>query len=473
MASKTNPSLRDAASAFHQMRELVTADNTLSYEDRIQFLGALRRGVVANRKNLEAALNADFDGRSSHETVLADIMPTIEAIDYITKRLRKWMKPQKRRVAMQFLPARNRVEFLPKGVVLIISPWNYPISLSVLPMASALAAGNRVILKPSECTPRTSEIIAQLIGDALPADRATVLTGGSEISAELCTFAFDHILFTGSAKIGREVMKSAAQNLTPVTLELGGKSPAIVHNDYDLAMAVERIARGKLINAGQTCIAPDYAMVPRDRVDDFVVLYKKAVARFYPGIEDNRDYTSIVSKRHFDRLNNLLDDARSKGARVSAIGPGGQSSSGRRRLHPHVILDIKDNMDLAQEEIFGPILPIIPYDSIQQASDYINQRPRPLALYYFDNSRTRTKRFLKTTISGGAVVNDTVLQFVQDDLPFGGTGQSGMGVCHGFEGFKEFSHARSVFYQARFNAVAMLDPPYGKLVDRITGFLTR
>ncbi len=389
------------------------------------------------------------------------------------KYLRKWMKPQKRHVAMHFMPAKNRIQFHPKGVVLIISPWNYPVSLSLMPMVSALAAGNRVILKPSEYTPRTSDVIAQLVCDALPADRATVLTGGPDVSIELCQLPFDHILFTGSTNRGREVMKNAAQNLMPVTLELGGKSPAVVHPDYDLASAAERIARGKLINAGQTCIAPDYAMIPRDKVNDFVALYEMSVARLYPEVSGNPDYTSIVNKHHFDRLNSLLDDAGKKGAKVIAVGSGGERGSGKRKLHPHVILGLSDQMALAGEEIFGPILPIIPYDSLKQASDYINQRPRPLALYYFDQNSNRTQHFLETTISGGAAVNDTVLQFVQDDLPFRGIGQSGMGVCHGFEGFRELSHAKSVFYQARFNGGTMLDPPYGKIFERITGFLVR
>ncbi len=307
-------------SAFQRMREQVTVDNTLSWDERVEFLKALRKGVLAGKTDLVTALNEDFDGRSPHETVLADIVPTIGIIDYTIKYLRKWMKPQKRHVAMHFMPAKNRIQFHPKGVVLIISPWNYPVSLSLMPMVSALAAGNRVILKPSEYTPRTSDVIAQLVCDALPADRATVLTGGPDVSIELCQLPFDHILFTGSTNRGREVMKNAAQNLTPVTLELGGKSPAVVHPDYDLASAAERIARGKLINAGQTCIAPDYAMIPRDKVNDFVALYEMSVARLYPEVSGNPDYTSIVNKHHFDRLNSLLDDAGKKGAKVIAVG---------------------------------------------------------------------------------------------------------------------------------------------------------
>ena len=462
-----------AASTYEQMRSLVTANNTTSYKERIEFLKALRKGILARKSALITALNEDFSGRSTQETILADIIPTIGIIDYTIKRLRNWMKPQKRHVAMHFMPAKNQVELQPKGVVLIISPWNYPVSLSILPMATALAAGNRVILKPSECTPSTSEVLAQLVSDALPADRATVLTGDADVSVALCKMPFDHILFTGSTNVGRLVMKSAAENLTPVTLELGGKSPAIVHSQYDLAKAAASIARAKLLNAGQTCIAPDYAMVPRDKIDDFVDHYKKSVAELYPQLATTPDYTSIINQRHFDRLSGLLADAVDKGGKVFAVGPEGQKYSGKRKLHPHIVLNMSDDMDVANEEIFGPILPIVAYDNIEQASDYINQRPRPLALYYYDNNSARVKHFLGSTISGGAAVNDAILQFVQDDLPFGGIGPSGMGVCHGYEGFKEFSHAKSVFYQAKFNGGAMLNPPYGKMFERIAGFMTR
>ncbi len=468
---KTNS--KTASETFDKMHALVRANNTISLADRIAHLQALRKAVMDNRVALEKAIHEDFDGRSTHETTLADIMPTIETIDYSIKNLKKWMKPQKRHAAIQFLPAKNRVQFHPKGVVLIISPWNYPVSLSILPLASAIAAGNRVILKPSECTPKTSAIMAQLVSEALPAERAVVLTGDAHLSAQLTSFDFDHIVFTGSTRVGRLVMQSAAKNLTPVTLELGGKSPVVVHRDFDLALAAKRIARGKFINAGQTCIAPDYAMIPRDKVEEFIALFEQSVMELYPTIEGNADYSSIVSKDQFERLTGLLDDAEKSGAKVIAIGQKNQRSSGSRKLHPHMVLDTTDEMRISTQEIFGPILTIIPYSTIGEASDYINQRPRPLALYYFDNDQSRVKNFLNKTISGGAVVNDTVLQFVQEDLPFGGVGNSGTGVCHGFEGFKELSHAKSVFYQAKLNAGSTIYPPYGKLFDIIIRFLVR
>jgi len=465
--------INSATASFEKMRDLVRADNTTSLSDRIKYLKALRKAVMDNIEALKKVMDEDFDGRSPHETQMADIMPTITTIDYSIKNLRKWLKGEKKPTQIQFLPAKNRVEFHPKGVILIISPWNYPVSLSLLPMASAIAAGNRVILKPSECTPRTSELMVQIVKSALPSDRVQVFTGGAELSASLTSLNFDHIVFTGSTRVGRMVMQSAANNLTPVTLELGGKSPAIVHDEYDLEMAASRIARGKLFNAGQTCIAPDYVMIPANKTDEFVTLFKKAARRLYPKFVGNADYSSIVNQPQFERLNALLDDAQKKGARIISLDEKNQRSSGNRKLHPHLVLDITDDMQIAEDEIFGPILIVVPYDNIEEASAYINQRPHPLSLYYFDNNKQRIQDFLSKTISGGAVVNDTILQFVQESLPFGGVGNSGMGVCHGYEGFKELSHAKSVFYQSKINGGSTIYPPYGKLLERILGILVR
>ncbi len=464
---------RSPKPVFEHMRDLVRADNVTSFEERLGNLQALRHQILAHQDDLKMALNEDFNGRSEHETTLADIIPTIGSIDHTIKHLRKWMRPQRRQVALHFAPAKNRVVLHPKGVVLIISPWNYPVLLSLLPMASALAAGNRVILKPSECAPNTSQVMANIVRDSLPKDRATVLTGGAEISIELCEQPFDHIMFTGSTRVGKMVMQAAAKNLTPVTLELGGKSPAIVQEDYNIEKAATRIARGKLLNAGQTCVAPDYVLLPRKTIPDFISAYKNVVARFYPDIANNSDYTSIINRAQFDRLMALLGDAKDKGALVSVVGAKGLAHSGNRKLHPHIVEQIDESMLMAHEEIFGPILPIVPYDNLEQASAYINQRPHPLALYYFDNNPARVEKFLNATISGGAAVNESVVHFAQDDLPIGGAGESGMGVSHGFEGFKEFSHAKSVFYQSKLNGLALLDPPYSKMFDRIAKFLLR
>lgn len=464
---------QEALKTFENMQRLVIASNTVPYGERVGFLKSLRRSLMENRHQLQQALDRDFDGRSHQETLLADIMPTIATIDYSIRHLRKWMRGERKPVQIQFFPARNRIRLHPKGVVLVISPWNYPLSLSILPMASALAAGNRVILKPSELTPRTSSLLERIVMSALPADRARVFNGGPELSSMLTSLDFDHIIFTGSTRVGRAVMQAAASNLTPVTLELGGKSPAIVHGDFDLSLAAYRIARGKLINAGQTCIAPDYVLVQRQGIDEFAGRFREAVRHLYPEFSGNGDYSSIISPSHFRRLNTLLDDAEQKGGRVIALDAQGRRSSGNRKLHPHLVLDVSSRMQIVSEEIFGPILYVVPYDSLEEASDYVNRRPRPLALYYFDNDRARIRDFLGRTISGTAAVNDTVLQFVQESLPFGGVGASGMGVCHGYEGFRELSHARPVFYQAGINAGSMVYPPYGKLFERIMGFLLR
>lgn len=464
----SNPG-EEATQVFARMRQLAIKDNTLPYIQRIRILKALRLELVSRKAELEKALTEDFGGRSVHESIMADYIPSLGNIDYTIKNLRKWMKPQKRSVALAFKPARNRIEFHPKGVVLIISPWNYPVSLSLVPLVTALAAGNRVILKPSECTPRTSQVLAELVAAALPEDKAVVLTGSPEIAAELCKLPFDHIMFTGSSAVGRKVMKAAAENLTPVTLELGGKSPAIIQPNFDLKKATERIVRGKFFNTGQTCISPDYVMIERGQVNDFIKLYEETVNTFYPKIDGNPDYTSIINDQHFKRLVDLIEDAEKKGADVRVIGQEKQRSSGERTLHPHIVLDMKDDMKIAQEEIFGPILPIVPFDTVEEASEYVNHRPRPLALYYFDTDSYRQRCFMSATISGGAAVNDTLMQFAQEELPFGGIGPSGMGVTHAFEGFKEFSHSRSVFYQGGFNTGSMLYPPYGKQIEKIFG----
>ena len=398
---------------------------------------------------------------------MAEVVPSLTLIEHTAKHLGSWMAPERRPTAITFWLGHNRIHYQPKGVVLIIAPWNYPLQLAIIPLATALAAGNRVILKPSELTPTTSALLKHHLEAALGPDVVTVATGGADIAANLSALPFDHILFTGSTAVGAKVMAAAAGNLTPVTLELGGKSPTILHEAADLPVAAARIARGKLMNAGQTCIAPDYALVPRARVNDFVVEYAAAAAQFYPKIIDNTQYTSIVSDRHFERLAGLLRDARNHGARATIIDPAGElpsseaTSSNTRKIAPVVLTDVTDDMGIMQEEIFGPILPVRAYDTLDEAIAYVNGRPRPLALYYFDTDKARIQHVLERTTSGGASVNDTMLHIVQEDLPFGGIGPSGMGAYHGREGFLTFSHAKSTFYQGRFTLTGLVNPPYG------------
>ncbi|MCA9516134.1 MAG: aldehyde dehydrogenase family protein, partial [Myxococcales bacterium] len=354
----------------------------------------------------------------------------------------------------------------------VIAPWNYPVQLALTPLSAAIAAGNRVLVKPSEVTPRTSEVLAELVAELFSPRVAAVVTGDREVGVAFAKLPFDHLLFTGSTEVGRHIMKAAAKNLTPVTLELGGKSPTIIHRDFPVDDAMERVVCGKLLNAGQTCIAPDYVLVARDRVDAFVDSFRRTTGRCYPSLADNPDYTSIVSDSHYERLEVYLADATEKGATVIEVNPAGETfDEAGRKLAPMLVTGVSDEMKVMQEEIFGPILPIVPYDTLEDAIAFVNERPRPLALYYFDRDKDRARKVLEETVSGGACVNDVMLHIAQDDMPFGGVGPSGMGAYHGREGFETFSHRKAVFKQARFNLTSLLAPPYGKKIDTLLDFM--
>ena len=384
------------------------------------------------------------------------------------------MRPTRRHVALPFRFGSARIEYQPLGVVGIVAPWNYPVSLALMPLATAIAAGNRTMIKPSEFTPATSNLLAAMLGDAFPEDQVAVVTGGAAVGAAFSTLAFDHLLFTGSTLVGRAVMRAASENLVPVTLELGGKSPVIVQKGYSLDYAAAGIAYGKFANAGQTCIAPDYLMVHEDDVAPFVAAYDNAVAALYPSGPASDDYTSIINDRHCARLNELLDDARIKGARVVELGPNSSDANSRpHTLAPMIVLGATNDMRIMREEIFGPVLPILTYREIDEVIAYINARPRPLALYYFgDNSEGRRKILARTT-SGNVTINGTLTHYAQDDLPFGGIGPSGMGAYHGIEGFRTLSHAKGVFDQGRWNASNLLRAPFGHVADRILGLMLR
>lgn len=466
----------EVESRFRAMREASRMEPPSSAAERRKQLRRLRDVVTARRGEFAQAIAFDFGWRSHDETLMAEVVPTLGIIKDALANLERWMAPERRPCSLNFFPAQNRVYWQPKGVVLIIAPWNYPMQLAVAALAAAVAAGNRVILKPSEAAPATAQLLKRYVEEALGADRVTVATGGVEMAEALCRLPFDHILFTGSTAVGKLVMRAAADNLTPVTLELGGKSPAIVHGDFDQAVAVERIVRGKLLNAGQTCIAPDYALVRSDRVDEFVRLYRETAARFYPRLIDNRDYTSIVNDRHYRRLADMVTDARTKGARVVTIDPAGELAPDAigapdvRKMLPALVIDPAPQLAVMREEIFGPVLPVVPYDTLENAIAFVNVRQRPLALYYFDQDRARIGKVLRETVSGGVSVNDTVLHFAQDGLPFGGVGESGMGSYHGYDGFRTFSHGKGVFLQSRWTATDLLVPPYGDLFKRLIRF---
>ena len=449
--------------AFQRQRSAFAGNPLPSLEQRRQWLKALLELLRSEQQALIDAISADFSNRSADETLLAEIMPSLHGIHYASRRLGKWMKPSRRQVGLAFQPASARVLYQPLGVVGVIVPWNYPLYLAIGPLVGALAAGNRVMIKMSESTPATSQLVKDLLARIFPEDLVSVALGEAEVGMAFSKLPFDHLLFTGATSIGRHVMRAAAENLTPVTLELGGKSPAIVSADVPLEHAAERIAFGKTLNAGQTCVAPDYVLVPRDRVDGFVSAYRDVVQRFYPQLKDNPDYTAIINERQLARLNGYLQDAQAKGARIVPIYPEAQG----RRLPQSLVLDVNDDMKLMQDEIFGPLLPVVPYERLDDAFAYVNARPRPLALYYFGYDKREQQRVLHETHSGGVCLNDTLLHVAQDDMPFGGIGPSGMGHYHGHEGFLTFSKAKGVFIKQRFNAARLIYPPYGKAIQKL------
>jgi coniferyl-aldehyde dehydrogenase len=420
------------------------------------------------------AISDDFGGRAHEETLLLELFPLLNEIRHAVRNLKSWMEPRHADVPWQFWPARSRVVYQPVGVVGILSAWNYPLFLSLGPMVGALAAGDHVMLKPSELAPRTAELIASIIAGLYPREYVTVIAGDAEKAAEFARLPFDHLLFTGSERVGKLVMKAASENLTPVTLELGGKSPALIHPEYSTKTAVARILAGKLYNAGQTCVAPDYVLLPRERKDEFVEAAKQAVIHMYPRLVSNGDYTRVLNARHYERLRALVDDARHNGAEVVEINSAEEVCNEENRVFPPtLLLNVRDEMAVMQEEIFGPVLPIVLYDTLDEALDYMNARPHPLALYYFDHNGKRVKGVLGRTLAGGVTVNDCILHVGQPNLPFGGVGPSGMGQYHGFDGFVTFSKKKGVFLQSRWSPVSLLRPPYGALTRRILKFLLR
>jgi coniferyl-aldehyde dehydrogenase len=467
--------------AAPQMRAIFDAQRTAflragapSLQERRADLTKLGDAIKQNKDRLAEAISADFGNRSRHETALGEIMPVQSAIRHAHRHLAGWMRPKRVLVGLELMPAGARVLYQPVGVVGIISPWNYPFNLSIVPLIAALAAGNRVMLKPSELTPRTSDFLAELLVGVFPSEKVATIIGGPDIGQAFARLPFDHLLYTGSTAVGRMVMQAAAENLTPVTLELGGKSPCIVGEDASLPSAVESIVYGKLLNAGQTCIAPDYVLVPEQRLDEFIKLSVDTVEKFYPTLAGNPNYTSIINDRHYRRIAQYVAEAKASGARVVEINPKGETlPAERRKLAPTLVIEPDDNLSIMRDEIFGPVLPIKSYRGIDQAVDYINAHPRPLALYYFGANTHQRDEVLRKTVSGGASVNATLFHFAAENLPFGGVGPSGMGAYHGEYGFQTFSHRKGVFLQSRLNAVPFLYPPFGRITDLMLKFLTR
>ncbi len=418
------------------------------------------------------AMSEDFGHRSIEQSMITDVIGSINPIKHTIKQLEKWMRPERRKLMfpLGLLGAKGTVEYQPKGVVGIIAPWNFPVQLTMAPMAGAFAAGNRVMVKSSEFTPTVAALFEELGPKYFDASEAVFFSGGPDIGQAFAKLPFDHLLFTGATGVGKHILHAAADNLTPVTLELGGKSPTIIGKSADVAQATQRIALGKMLNAGQICLAPDYLMVPKDKEAMVVEGMKNAVSVMYPTLLENPDYTSVVNARHRDRLNSYLDDARAKGADVVEINPASEDfgSSNRNKMPLYLVRNPTDDMTVMQEEIFGPILPIKTYDRVEEAIDYVNAHDRPLGLYYFGQDASEERQVLDRTISGGVTVNDVVFHVSMEELPFGGVGPSGMGAYHGVEGFKTFSHAKSVYKQPKVNVAKLAGfmPPYGSATTK-------
>lgn len=446
-----------------------------SAEKRIEWIDRAIGLLVGHKDAITEALREDFGHRSVHTSLFTDVSGSIGPLKHAKAHLRTWMKRERRKVSPAILGlfgAKAHIDYQPKGVVGVISPWNFPFNLTFTPLAGIFAAGNRVMIKPSEFTPRSSELMARMFASAYDETEVAVFTGGPDVGAAFSRLAFDHLLFTGATSIAYHVQRAAAENLVPTTLELGGKSPVIVSQTADIGLTAKRVMMGKTMNAGQICLAPDYVMVPKDKAGAFVGAARDAVTAMYPTIKDNPDYSSVIDQRHYDRLTGYLDDARAKGAEIVEINPAREDFRQQpfHKIPPTIVLNPTDDMKIMQDEIFGPLLPVKTYDKVDEAIGYVNDHPRPLGLYYFGQDKGEQERVLASTTSGGVSVNDVIMHVAMEDLPFGGVGPSGMGAYHGIDGFRTFSHAKAVYQQVNKDLTAMMRPPYGeKFMKMVSG----
>jgi acyl-CoA reductase-like NAD-dependent aldehyde dehydrogenase len=465
----------ELSEVFARQRAAFDRNPAPSLQQRRATLLKLERLIEQNRLILAEAANADFGTRSGFETEMSEIVGTISIIRFMRRRLRSWMSPRRRSVSMWYMPAKNRVEPRPLGVVGVVSPWNFPLNLALVPAVTALAAGNRVMLKVSEFTPHTSSVLKRLIEENFSPELFYVTDGGGEIASQFTTLPFDHLLFTGSTQVGKIVAKAAAENLTPVTLELGGKSPVIVDKNYSLERAATTVAWAKVFNGGQVCVAPDYVLVPRGREKEFAVAARHAARKLYPKVAGNPQYTAILNQRHYERIAGYITEARARDLEViTAEDP--ELGRERRQLPLTMIINPPADATVMKDEIFGPVLPIIGYDSDDAAVDFVNSRSTPLALYLLSNGNQRQQQWLTRIPSGSAVVNDLIVGYLQNDLPFGGLGGSGYGAYHGREGFDAMSHLRPVMYQRHIfgrTGVQMLYPPYTPIADVLLKLMRR
>lgn len=460
----------------------LTRMNDVLGRQRAAFTAAMPEPLVVRRDRIDRAIallidhkdafakavSADFGHRSTEQTLMTDIMPSVGALKHAKKHFEAWSRNEKRKAMfpLGLLGAKAEVVYQPKGVVGVIAPWNFPVGMVMVPMAGILAAGNRAMIKPSEFTERVAEVFAEVVPQYFAEEEMAVFTGGVEVGTAFSKLAFDHMIFTGATSVGKHIMRAAAENLVPVTLELGGKSPTFIGRSADKTKAGSRIAMGKMMNAGQICLAPDYLLVAKDQEGEVIESVKSGVAEMYPTLLANDDYTSVVNGRNFERLQGYLKDAQDKGAELIEVNPAGEDfkSSNGNKMPLTIVRNVTDDMKVMQEEIFGPILPVMTYDSIDQAIDYVNAHDRPLGLYYFGSDKAEERHVLSRTISGGVTVNDVLFHNAMEDLPFGGVGPSGMGNYHGLDGFKTFSHGRAVYRQPGLDVgkLSGFKPPYGK-----------
>jgi coniferyl-aldehyde dehydrogenase len=468
----------DLESTFRAQRRAFEAEAFPDLNQRRAHLRALRAMVLTHRSRLVDAVRADFGTRPRAEIELSEIFAVLEAIKRSQRRLRRWMRPRRVGVSPYFQPARAEIRPVPRGVVGIVSPWNYPLNLSLSPLQSALAAGNRVLLKPSERTPATSQLLAELLESVFDPDRVAVVLGDAEVGARFARLPFDHLLFTGSTRVGRAVLRAAAENLVPATLELGGKCPALIAPDRRsprmLRRDAEAIAFGKLLNAGQTCLAPDYVLVPEPAAADFRAAIADAIGRLYPRLFDNPDYGAVLGDDHRTRLATMVAEAKAAGCDVEVVNPGAEDlDAPSPKFPPTLVLDPPEALQMMREEIFGPILPIETYQTLDEALGRIVARPNPLAMYVFSRDSATVDRVLARARAGGVTVNDTIMHCVEERLPFGGLGESGMGAYHGRFGFETFSHLEPIFRRGSVNPNRMLRPPFGRWIELVLRIVLR
>jgi coniferyl-aldehyde dehydrogenase len=473
LSSTTKNPAGDPGALLQRQRDAFSREGVVEWGTRVDRIDRCIALLVDHQQKIVQAINADFGNRSRHVSLMVDIFTSVATLKNAKKNVKKWMKPERRKapVPLNFFGAKALIHYQPKGVIGLMTPWNVPVNMIFSPLADILAAGNRCIIKPSEYTPATGELMKDLFARYFDDTEISVVTGGADVGAAFSALPFDHLIFTGATSVGRLVMMAAAKNLTPVTLELGGKSPVIIGDSADLDDTAGKLMAGKTMNAGQLCICPDYALVPHSRLEALLLRCREAAEKMFPTIKNNPDYVSLINERHYHRIKSYVDDARARGARIIELNPAGEdfSDASAHRLPTYIIVNPDDDSLVMQDEIFGPILAVKTYQHVDEAIRYVNARPRPLALYYFGRDKLEQQRVVEETTSGGVTVNDVMMHFSCDDIPFGGVGPSGMGNYHGFEGFKTFSHSKAVLKQGFVNLgkLAGTLPPYGTNVDKM------